>query len=209
MRIFNLIFFIFLLSCGTLTKKEYVCGDRPCIDKKEFEEYFAENLIVEITSKKRKKNNNPDLVKINTASDNLNNHDDKSLKQQEKIKKITARDQLKAEKTRLKEERKIKKEKEKLLAKKRKEDIKKAKIDKKQKKIIEKQMTETNKQTITTVDKKINNKSVLMKEIQSDTFDKKNIKSICDGVKDCDIDKIAEILIKKGKDKPFPNISSN
>ena len=51
MRIFNLIFFIFLLSCGTLTKKEYVCGDRPCIDKKEFEEYFAENLIVEIKSK--------------------------------------------------------------------------------------------------------------------------------------------------------------
>ena len=32
---------------------------------------------------------------------------------------------------------------------------------------------------------------------------------MCDGVKNCDIDRIAEILIKKGKDKPFPNISSN
>ena len=33
--------------------------------------------------------------------------------------------------------------------------------------------------------------------------------SICDKIKDCDIDKITELLIKKGKDKPFPNISSN
>ena len=33
--------------------------------------------------------------------------------------------------------------------------------------------------------------------------------SICDEIRDCDIDKIAETLIKKGRGKPFPNISSN
>ena len=34
-------------------------------------------------------------------------------------------------------------------------------------------------------------------------------KNICDDVKDCDIDKITELLIKKGKGKPFPKITSN
>ena len=34
-------------------------------------------------------------------------------------------------------------------------------------------------------------------------------KNICDEIKDCDIDKIAELLKTKGKNKPYPNISSN
>ena len=32
--------------------------------------------------------------------------------------------------------------------------------------------------------------------------------SVCDGIKDCDIDKIAELLIKKGKEKDYPDITS-
>ena len=83
MRLLYLILFVFLSSCGTLSK-EYVCGDRPCVDKKEFNEYFAENLIVEVTSKKRKKNNNTNLVKINTNSETSKSQANKSLKQKEK-----------------------------------------------------------------------------------------------------------------------------
>ena len=49
--------FLVVLSCGAL-KKEYVCGDHPCIDKKEFNEYFSKNLIVEIKSKTSKKYKN-------------------------------------------------------------------------------------------------------------------------------------------------------
>ena len=51
-----LYFFIFLIlfSCNT-TKKTYICGDHPCLDKQEFKEYFAENLVLEIESKKSKK----------------------------------------------------------------------------------------------------------------------------------------------------------
>ena len=47
------------------------------------------------------------------------------------------------------------------------------------------------------------------KTISMDSVKTENVKSICDEIKDCDIDKIAELLIKKGKDKPFPNMSSN
>jgi hypothetical protein len=37
-------------------KKEYVCGERPCVDKKEFDAYFAENLSIEIVNQSNKKN---------------------------------------------------------------------------------------------------------------------------------------------------------
>ena len=37
------------MQCSTV-KKVYVCGDRPCIDKKEFNEYFAKNLTIEVTT---------------------------------------------------------------------------------------------------------------------------------------------------------------
>ena len=59
------------------------------------------------------------------------------------------------------------------------------------------------------VQEKNNDQMPINKEIITETFVTKNTKSICSGIKDCDIDKIAEILIKKGKDKPFPNIASN
>ena len=36
-----------------------------------------------------------------------------------------------------------------------------------------------------------------------------NTKSVCNEIKDCDINKIAEMLIEKGKLKPFPDITSN
>ena len=45
--------------------------------------------------------------------------------------------------------------------------------------------------------------------IQTDSVESTDPKSICDEIEDCDIDKIAEILVEKGKVKPFPNISSN
>ena len=33
--------------------------------------------------------------------------------------------------------------------------------------------------------------------------------SICEIITDCDIDKIAELLIKKGREKDFPDITAN
>ena len=37
----------------------------------------------------------------------------------------------------------------------------------------------------------------------------KDANSICEIITDCDIDKIAELLIKKGREKDFPDITSN
>ena len=54
MKYIYVFFFLILISCSA-SRNSYVCGDRPCIDKKEFNEYFAKNLIIEIEPKKTKK----------------------------------------------------------------------------------------------------------------------------------------------------------
>ena len=49
------LFFLFILfmiiGCAS-NRSVYWCGDHPCINKKEKEEYFKKNMIVEIKSKK-------------------------------------------------------------------------------------------------------------------------------------------------------------
>ena len=71
-------FFLLVLSCNTV-KKEYVCGDHLCVDKKEFNEYFSKNLTIEIQSQK-KEIKKIDLAKLNTASSNENKENKKFSK---------------------------------------------------------------------------------------------------------------------------------
>ncbi len=57
MKIIFFFIFLFLASCSNLTK-EYVCGDRPCVDKKDFNQFFAETLTVETIDQSNKKKKN-------------------------------------------------------------------------------------------------------------------------------------------------------
>ena len=214
MKFIYIILLSLLVSCGT-TKKTFICGDRQCIDKKEFKEYFDKNLIVEIQTKKLKKNLSIDLAKLNTLSTDQAQKNNSLIninkKNQERTKKIA----LKSEKALIKEQRKVKKSLEK-------------KRIKEEKKLIK---TKKNPKT-----EEINN--VVMKEKRDVLFQKsseslsklpiqkdktnligdkglfKSIKtgnqlSVCAEIKECDIDKISELLIKKGIEKDFPDISSN
>jgi len=54
MKLIYSFIFLLLISCNTV-KKDYVCGDHPCIDKKEFNEYISKNITIEIKSQKKKK----------------------------------------------------------------------------------------------------------------------------------------------------------
>mgnify|MGYP006082792669 CR=1 FL=1 len=193
---------LLILSCNTV-KKEYVCGDHLCIDKKEFNEYFSKNFIVEIQKKENKKNKNIDLVKLNTGSPIVEKNDNKNSKKIEKLRIKSEKEKLKAGKIKLLEERKIRESKEK-------NKLSEAKIAK----LKEKNETKNiRKQANKIANKRPEEKKTLAKNNVNNTSvnsDKsKNVKSICDKIQDCDIDKIAELLIKKGKDKPFPDIASN
>ena len=202
-------FFIFILSCST-GKKTYVCGDRTCIDKKEFKEYFAENLTFEIKPKK-KDIKNIDLVRLNTTTINKNKDAYLLNAQEKKLKKKEEKAKLKAEMLRLKEERKIKK----IIEKKKKKEQKKLvklnnKEDKKNNLTILKQ---GDKKSLKTIDdpivqtNKINKEKITKPEIFQ-SIKSKNQVSLCDKIQDCDINKIAELLSERNNKKKYPNISA-
>ena len=200
MKLLYLLSFFLFLSCIS-TKKEYVCGNRPCVDKKEFDEYFAENLTIEIVSDKNKKNQIIDLAKLNTNTKDQKNNNINNSKMLEREKKQIKKNKLRIERNRLLKERKIKKAEKKHKIKEDKKALKILKIDKRKKKTI-------NSKDINVANKKDISKNELNKKLETKLFDVKDKTNICDQIKDCDINIIAETLIKKGKEKPFPNIAS-
>ena len=209
----NIYFFIFLLllSCTNL-KKEYVCGDRPCVDKKEFNQFFAETLTIEVTDQSKKKQQSIDLVKLNTNTEDVK--ENKNSIQQYRIQKKKNKEKLKFEKKKLNEERKIKAAEEKIKIKESKKIQKKLEVEKIKTNEIKNKLDQNSKEVENIIDKTIDIKTNKKKmssndSIQTDSVESTDPKSICDEIEDCDIDKIAEILVEKGKVKPFPNISSN
>jgi len=194
MKYFFIVFFIFLFACSS-TNKVYMCGDRPCVDKKEFKAYFAENLTIEVQTKTDKKNNTIDLVKLNTNTNAPVVTSEPNVVNEKAIIKAE-KNRLKEEKKRLIEERKIKEKEEKRLA----------KLNKKNKEVKE----------VKEVIKKDNTQQKIVKSSNIEKIKKitkneevEDANSICEIITDCDIDKIAELLIKKGREKDFPDITAN
>jgi len=194
MKYFFIVFFIFLFGCSS-TNKVYMCGDRPCVDKKEFKAYFAENLTIEVQTKTDKKNNTIDLVKLNTNTNASVVASEPNVVNEKAIIKAE-KNRLKEEKKRLIEERKIKEKEEKRLA----------KLNKKNKEVKE----------VKEVIKKDNTQQKIVKSSNIEKIKKitkneevEDANSICEIITDCDIDKIAELLIKKGREKDFPDITAN
>ena len=201
-----------------------MCGDRVCLDKKEFKEYFAKNLIFEVKAKPTKKNKYVDLAKLNDTNQKKNSKKfilDTNLKKEEKkAEKL----RLKTERVILKEERKRKKYEEKVIAREEKKltKLKKYKIEEniikkndKPKTIIkENNINKVNleeslgkKKKITEYSNKVTENENVKKEQVFKSTKSKNQMSICKDVEKCDIEKISELLIKKGKEKDFPNIT--
>ena len=95
MRFFLFIIFLFLFSCSNKATQVYICGDHPCVNKKEMKEYFDNNISIEvftiIPDKENKKNFT--LVDLNLMKDGDNKDKKKSknlssVKNKEDVKKI-------------------------------------------------------------------------------------------------------------------------
>ena len=73
------IFFFILVSCSTISgnkvKKVYICGDHECANKKEINDYFVNNISIEIytLSKSSKKDKDFDLVELNMSNEDKKN----------------------------------------------------------------------------------------------------------------------------------------
>lgn len=213
MKKIYLLFFIIFASC-TLTKKTYICGDSACIDKKEYKEFFAKNLIIEVEINKKKKKSSTDLVKLNTNEVNDNKKNKVFKKIENKLTKKEKRTLLKERKNKLKQERRIKAIQDKAGAKEEKKLVKLNKNIKEKNSSntsvdvnIDKPVTKkTNIKTVKTLS--TNKNKTLKKKETFVSIKSKNQTSVCEKIKNCDIDKISELLTKKGREKDFPSINS-
>ena len=151
-----LIFFI-LVSCSTISdskvKKVYICGDHECVNKKEINDYFENNISIEIytLSKSSKKDKDFDLVELNISNEDKKNFISVDVQKKEIRDKIKKRNK-----------------------------ISKLNIKKGENNIVNRK--KKNRPKITLV-------------------------RICKDLQECDIDNVANIIIKKGNDKKYPDLT--
>ena len=151
------IFFFILVSCSTISgnkvKKVYICGDHECANKKEINDYFVNNISIEIytLSKSSKKDKDFDLVELN-----MSNEDKKNLVSVD-VQKKQIRDIIK-----------------------KRNKVSKLNIKKGENNIVNRK--KKNRPKITLV-------------------------RICKDLQECDIDNVANVIIKKGNGKKYPDLT--
>ena len=196
MKYFFLLFF-FVIGCSKPTTM-LICGDHECINKKEAQLYFEENLSLEVRVIDKNIKKTYDLIELNL-------NEIGSKKQIAVTEKKISDFKIK----KLSKEEKIKKRNEINLK------TKQAKLKKKKNKVLKKKV-ENSKLSKETAKK---NSTILKKDIEkkNNLFDKKKknnemnykISDVCLILDKCDIDEITNYLIKKGNEKKFPDIGKD
>ena len=171
-----LILLIFLSNCNN-SKTVLICGDHVCVNKDEAEQYFEENLTLEVKVINKKEKKEIDLIELNLKE---NKNDNKKItlyakKNTKKDLKILNNDEISKIKENVKNNKRLKK-------------IKKEKIKK--------------KDTNSKIAKKNINKTLKI----SNAHVKKKVVDICSILEECSIDEISKYLLKQGK-KKFPDIT--
>ena len=175
----KIIFFLLIIILQNCSKPKTVmiCGDHKCINKDEAQQYFEENLSIEVKIVDKKKKNTFDLVELNLNRESENKEINifSKLKTNQEIKVLTD-SEIKTIKQNIKN-------------------------NKKKQKIV---MKDTKNKRHETKDKYKINKNVYQKRINKS---QNKIVDICTIVKKCSIDEISKYLIKDGMNKKFPDIT--
>tara|TARA_Y100001958_G_C20667856_1_gene188484 strand:- start:176 stop:484 length:309 start_codon:yes stop_codon:yes gene_type:complete len=69
-NIFNIIIFLIFVSCSK-PKTVFICGDHICVNKAEAQQYFEENLTLEVKVLENKSQREPSLIELNLNEKNL------------------------------------------------------------------------------------------------------------------------------------------
>ena len=164
-------------------KTVLICGDHICVNKQEAQQYFEENLTLEVKIIDKEDPENIDLVELNLNTTNEKIKEVNVFKKKEtknKIKVLSDKE-IKEKKAQLKARKTLKKNKKKM----KKEVSKKENINKTQNKKV----------------KKIDRNKNKLNKSNEQTID------ICKDLEKCDIEEISEYLTKQGKNKKFPDIT--
>ena len=189
MKYFFIILIILTTSCSK-PKSVMICGNHVCVNKAEAEQYFEENLSIEVKIIDKNKKKELNLVELNLSETKLGKKKiiiSKKNRTKKNI-KILTNDEI----TKIKKDIKEKKE----IAKK--NNIKKKIKKKPEKKDIKFKSTEKISKT------KLNKKKTLNIGNQ---YKKNDVVDVCTILEKCSIDEISKYLIKQGKKKNFPDIT--
>ena len=178
----KLLFFFLVLSMYGCNKPKTVliCGDHVCVNKAEAEQYFEENLTLEVKIIDKKRSKEDNLVEINLNSNSSGKKEVSIFNKKQTSKKLKELSNLeiKRKKAEIRKKKKIKDTK----------IAKKAKLKEvKKKKKPQDSVIKTNKV--------VNNTS-------------KKITDICTILEKCSIDEISKYLVKQGKKRKFPDITT-
>ena len=191
MKIIYLTFLLFLLTNCNKPKAVLICGDHICINKTEAEQFFEENLSLEVKIIDKKIKKEVDLIELNLKE---------KPSGERKITLLTKKDTLKELKTLSNDE---------------KEKIKKNIINKKK----EMRAVKIKENNVKKADNKKNyknenntkksNKNPLNSKIMRNNNNKKStaIVDVCTILDKCNIDEISKFLLEQGRKKRYPDIT--
>ena len=131
---FTILIFLITISCSK-PKIIFICGDHICVNKAEAQQYFEENLTLEVKVLENKGQREPSLIELNLNEKNPENEQvfiKKKLDTEKVVKELTKNE--KKEILSIVNEKQIKK---KIATKKTLKENKKISINKNKKKIIE------------------------------------------------------------------------
>ena len=178
----KLLFFFLVLSMYGCNKPKTVliCGDHVCVNKAEAEQYFEENLTLEVKIIDKKRSKEDNLVEINLNSNSSGKKEVSIFNKKQTSKKLKELSNLE-----------IKRKKAEIRKKKK---IKDTKITK-QTKLKEVKKKKKPQDSVIKTNKVVNNTS-------------KKITDICTILEKCSIDEISKYLVKQGKKRKFPDITT-
>lgn len=190
MRTFFILIIFFLVNGCNKPKTVMICGDHVCINKAEANQYFEDNLSIEVKIVEKKSNKTDNLIELNL---NKNSFKKKEIS-------VTEKDVTK-QKVKVLSNDEINKIK------------KKIKIKNKEKKVVKK-IANTRKDKKNNKEISFKNDSKKIKENKNKKTnkdsdnDKKIIVDVCTIIEKCSIDEISNFLLNEAKKKNFPDITT-
>ena len=175
-NIFIIIIFLIAVSCSK-PKTVFICGDHICVNKAEAQQYFEENLTLEVKVLKDESTKEPSLIELNLNQTNIENKQvfvKKKIDNKKDIKELT-----KKEKKKIASEVKRKQINNKIASKKTLKKDKKISFNENKKRITKKKLINKQKEAL----------------------------DVCQIIKECTIEGISKYLIKEGNKRSFPDIT--
>ncbi len=178
----KLLFFFLVLAMYGCNKPKTVliCGDHVCVNKAEAEQYFEENLTLEVKIIDKKRSKEDNLIELNLNSNSSGKKEVSILNKKQTSKKLKelSNSEIKRKKAEIRKKRKLKD----------------AKITK-QAKLKEVKKKKKPQDSVIKTNKVVNNTN-------------KKITDICTILEKCSIDEISKYLVKQGKKRKFPDITT-